>query len=700
MDETKEKLRLAADCQTALKALQESEERLRLFIDHAPASIAMFDREMRYLGYSRRWLLDFNLGARDLKGLSHYEVFPKIPDRWKEAHRRALAGEVLRSASDLFIAQNGPPKWVRWEMRPWRDSSGRIAGIVIFNEDITEIKKQEEELRNLNRTLQALSDTTRATIHASDVSRLMDEVCRIIADYCDRPMVWIGFCENDEDKSVRIVAKAGVDEDYLKRLKVTWSDSEFGRGPAGTAIRTGRPCVCANTFTDPRLKPWRPQLTARGYASSVALPLMADGAPLGVLVIYSKETDSFSEDEVKLLAGLADNLAFGIKTLGVRLAHKEAEKGLLESRARLDLALRSAGMGTWHWDIVSQNFHFDQQACDLLGIDPTTFGVTQEEIFSAIYVDDRETVRRALGKTLQQGLPFVAEHRVLRPDGAIIHLAARGKVTRDAEGRLERLNGLVWDITERKHLENELRRSRDQLELRVAERTADLKSANKKLRRLPSMLIEAQERERQRLSMELHDSVGQTIAALKFRIEHVIVCLEKEKCPQSLHLLNEFVPVLQRSLDETRAIYMGLKPTILAEHGILATLDWYRLELLKLYPDQHIELETRIEEEDIPEDYKIVIFRIAQEALNNSFKHGNPDWVDVRLALNNGAIELEIQDDGIGMNPDFIIKSPGAKSLGLMGMRERAELTGGEFTIHSAPNEGTMVKAIWRNPKK
>jgi len=142
---------------------------------------------------------------------------------------------------------------------------------------------------------------------------------------------------------------------------------------------------------------------------------------------------------------------------------------------------------------------------------------------------------------------------------------------------------------------------------------------------------------------------------------------------------------------------MGLKPTVLSDFGLLATLEWYRLELLKLYPNQHIELETAIEEQGIPYDLKTTIFRIAQEALNNTFKHGRSEWVDVRLASNDGAIELEISDDGIGMDLDFIIESSTAKSLGLKGMKERAELTGGEFTIKSAPNEGTTIKATWRN---
>ncbi|MGO9019856.1 MAG: sensor histidine kinase [Syntrophobacteraceae bacterium] len=261
----------------------------------------------------------------------------------------------------------------------------------------------------------------------------------------------------------------------------------------------------------------------------------------------------------------------------------------------------------------------------------------------------------------------------------------------------ERNLQLEVEITERMRMEDELRKSRDELELRVQERTLELELANEKLCMVPSRLIEAQENERQRIAGDLHDSIGQTLAALKFRIEHVITTLEKQKSKEALRLLNEFVPILQLSIDETRAIYMGLKPMILSEHGILSTLAWYRQELLKLHPNQHIELETTIKEEDIPDNLKTTIFRIAQEALNNTFKHGKPEWVDVRLAGKDGAIELEISDDGIGMDLDHILESLTAKSLGIIGMKERTELTGGEFTIKSAPNEGTSVRAVWRN---
>jgi len=127
-------------------ALSANEEQLRLFVEHAPAALAMFDRNMRYLRASHRWRSDYALGEHDLAGLSHYEIFPEIPDRWKEVHRRALGGEVLHG-DEPFQRVNGTVQWVRWEVRPWHDRQGEIGGIVIFSEDTTAERESEQALR-------------------------------------------------------------------------------------------------------------------------------------------------------------------------------------------------------------------------------------------------------------------------------------------------------------------------------------------------------------------------------------------------------------------------------------------------------------------------------------------------------------------------------------------------------------------------
>jgi PAS domain S-box-containing protein len=137
------------DRKRAEEAIKQSEEQVRHFVEHVPAAVAMFDRDMRHLIYSPRWLTDYNLGDQDLVGRSYYEVFPEIPEGWKEAHRRCLAGAVEVHNDDSFVRTDGSTDWLRWEIRPWRNARNEIGGIVMFTEVITGRKRAEEEYRRL-----------------------------------------------------------------------------------------------------------------------------------------------------------------------------------------------------------------------------------------------------------------------------------------------------------------------------------------------------------------------------------------------------------------------------------------------------------------------------------------------------------------------------------------------------------------------
>ena len=138
------------------QARDESEERLRLFINHAPAALAMFDRDMRYLALSQRWMTDYGISG-DMVGRSHYDVFPEVPERWKEVHQRGLAGDIVRVEEDRFVRPTGAEQWLHWEVRPWRVKDGQVGGIVIFTEDITQRKRDEEELRRQRARLEDLA---------------------------------------------------------------------------------------------------------------------------------------------------------------------------------------------------------------------------------------------------------------------------------------------------------------------------------------------------------------------------------------------------------------------------------------------------------------------------------------------------------------------------------------------------------------
>ena len=696
-----------AEKRRAREALRESEERLRLFIGHAPASLAMFDRSMRYLSASRRWLTEHNLEQADLTGLSHYEVFPEIPEYWKEVHRRGLAGETVRADADRLDLADGSVQWLRWEVLPWRDAAGDVAGIVISSEDITEVKKQEEELRRLNRLLRALSNTNQAAIHAEDVSDFLDAVCRVIVEDCGHPMVWIGFAEDDENKTVKPVAQAGFEEGYLETIKITWSDTELGRGPTGTAIRTGTPDVCWNMLTETRMRPWREQAIKRGYASSVALPLKIGGQTSGVLTIYSREPGSFSGDEVKLLAELADDLAYGITVLRLRLAHQQSEQKLRENRSQLDLALRSAGMGTWHWDITENRRYFDDQACYLLGIDPTTFSGAAEEVFKVLHPDDRETVWEALARTLERDVPYVTEYRVTWPDGGVHYIAARGKLVRDDEGRAVRLNGLIWDISERRQMEEELRKSRDDLELRVGERTAELSATVARLE-----LVNA---ELQEFAFVASHDLQEPLRKIQTFCD-----MAKKRCAPVLDITSQ--QYLDRVINSASRMRQLLSDLLQFSRVAAKPEPFEKIDLVKIVREAADVFEKTVKNtgalvdiESMPaiEADESQMLRLFQNLIGNALKfrsNGIPKVKVYGKLVARGLCEILIEDNGIGFDQQFaeLIFKPFQRlhnrneyegtGMGLAICRKIIERHGGSIRARSEPGKGSTF--IIRLPVK
>ena len=181
----------------------------------------------------------------------------------------------------------------------------------------------------MNRALQAVSSCNKALIRAEDEQTLLDEICHIICDKAGYRMAWVGYAENDDAKTVRPIAWAGVEDGYLASARVTWADTERGRGPGGTAIRSGEIVFVQDFSTDPRVAPWRESALIRGYRSNISMPLKDESAAtFGELAIYSTEPNAFTPDEIHLLEELTDDLAFGIITLRTRAERNKTEEQL------------------------------------------------------------------------------------------------------------------------------------------------------------------------------------------------------------------------------------------------------------------------------------------------------------------------------------------------------------------------------------
>ena len=188
---------------------------------------------------------------------------------------------------------------------------------------------EERACARLIRELRAVSSCNQTLMRAVDEQALLDDICRIVCQEAGYRMAWVGFAENDEAKTVRPVASAGFADGYVERAAVTWADTKRGRGPIGTAIRTGRTVCLQDYAADPEGAPWRAEALRRGFRSGIALPLKSENATVfGSFNIYSSESDAFTPEEIRLLEELAGDLAFGITVLRARAERKRVDAQL------------------------------------------------------------------------------------------------------------------------------------------------------------------------------------------------------------------------------------------------------------------------------------------------------------------------------------------------------------------------------------
>ncbi|MGD9547621.1 MAG: PAS domain S-box protein [Candidatus Krumholzibacteriia bacterium] len=223
----------------------------------------------------------------------------------------------------------------------------------------------ESSLRDLNRKLKAISECNQVLVRARDERDLLAEVCRIVCEEAGYLLAWVGYVEHDSEKTLRPVAWAGDDSDYISQAKVTWAeDDPRGRGPAGIAVRTGRTVDVRDIATDERMKPWREGALGRGYRSGLALPLKAlDDTVFGVLLVYFGEPDVTSPDEIHLMEELALDLAFGISVLRDREEQERTERQV----HLLGFALDSVEEAAFLIDEKAAFTYVNNEACRSLG---------------------------------------------------------------------------------------------------------------------------------------------------------------------------------------------------------------------------------------------------------------------------------------------------------------------------------------------
>ena len=431
------------------------------------------------------------------------------------------------------------------------------------------------------------------------------------------------------------MAHKGFEKGYLHSMKLTWADVELGRGPTGTAIRTGKPAITRDTQTDPGFAPWRQEARKRGFASVLALPLK-DTEAFGALTIYATEPNAFDDEEINLLIGLANDLAFGLKALRTGAERRRAEEALRESETKYRSLMDGAGDAIVLADSQGKITEVNRKAVKLLGYpEAELLGMHYTQIHPPRI---RDHVMENFQGIITSGRGPLHECLVRRKDGEEIHVDVTHNMVENGDHGV--VQAVFRDITERQRAQEALRDS------------------EQKLRLLASQLLTIQEKERRRVSRELHDELGQALTVLKIHLVAIENRLRRDQADlkSSCEQLQNYIDAV---IENVRRLSRDLSPSILEDLGLSSSLKYLVEETCR---NNQMLCTVAMDEIDhlFSPETRINIYRIFQESLTNIVRHAEASRIDVEIKRENDLVTFRLKDDGKG----FDLKKVRSRSLG------------------------------------
>jgi PAS domain S-box-containing protein len=357
---------------------------------------------------------------------------------------------------------------------------------------------------------------------------------------------------------------------------------------------------------------------------------------------------------------------------------KSAENAIRDSEEKYSTVVENSPTGIFIYRNGRIEFA-NQRFFSMVGL--SSQQLARMDVLDIIHKDDWPMVRELWRKRLAGvGASQDYECRIVNSSGEIRWISGRTALIRYSGEAA--LLGNIQDVTERK----------------IAERAA--MESREALHNLSARLMSAQENERRRVARELHDSIGQSLTAVKFIVERAIDEQQEKGDDKHRRTLRTVVPVIQGAVEEVRRISMALRPTTLDDLGLIATIAWFVRDFQITYPQMEVRELIEVEEFEVPDLLKTNIFRILQESMNNAAKHSRATRIEVALRQVIGDLQLLVGDNGIGFVQEELQGPTTSGGFGLISMRERAELFGGSLIVTSSPSDGTMIVARWPLPEE
>lgn len=417
------------------------------------------------------------------------------------------------------------------------------------------------------------------------------------------------------------------------------------------------------------------------------------------------DIDTLQNEDVDTLISELKTRQVELELQNEELRKAQTELGVSHQRFRelYDLA----PVGYFSLDKNGRILDVNMAAAQMIGTYRTK--LINRQLRQYIFSEDRMLFDDFADQLMSHGETYSCDIRLATPGDRTVFARMNGRLF---ESDLTHMFVTLTDITEQKRAESELARMRDELGDRVKLRTAELsetvkalekeieerkmveeklRQSEENMRQMSQKTMSMMESDRKTVAKEVHDSVGGSLAAIKFRLEDIL-----NKSPENGEItqaLQQSIENIQDTIKETKRISAGLRPTTLDDLGLMATIKWYCRHLMELNPEVSLVTKIEIDEEEIDEAQKITLYRIIQEAMSNAVQHSEADTIWLTLQQPDTSVTLEVKDNGCGFDKETVFSETheALGGYGLNSIRERSEISGGTFRIESFENAGTNV---------
>jgi PAS domain S-box-containing protein len=659
-------------CTYAEKALREQSKILEGFFTSTITPLVFLDRNFNFIRVNEAYAKACQRDVSEFPGHNHFEFYPSdakaIFEQVVETRKPYQA--IARPFTFPDHPEWGTTYW-DWTLTPILDDEGEVEHLVFSLEDVTRHKRDDLALRNASVYTRGLIEASLdPLVTISRDGKVMDvnKATELVTGKSREEIIGNDFSEYFTDpekarKGYEEVFQKGFIRDYP--LAIYHTSGRVTEVLYNATVYKNEAEEVQGVFAAARDITERKEAENRMRATNALLNLFAQ----------KKSRKEYLDAVVELIRNWSKCRCAGIRVID--------EQGYVPYESYLGFCKEfwESENGLW----IKQ----DQCVCirvikgerdpqDVPMMTPGGSFYCNNTIKFVGGLSDEERARYR-GVCVKNGFLSVAVIPIRHHGEALgaVHLADEneGMMPPKVLEFIESMGALIGEAINRFNLEEELLGSENRLRL------------------LSSQLLVAQEKERKRVAAELHDSIVASLSAIKFQIENIANQMKQGTAkPESLEPLTERI---QQSVVETRRIMADLRPSLLDDLGIAPAISWFCRQFQETYPNINIQNKIAIEEKDVPESLKTVIFRISQEALNNIAKHSNANTVNLSLAKSDTEIELTIRDNGQGFDLSTVRPDSPGKGLGLVGMRERAELSSGAFNIESIVGEGTTIRVSW-----